>query len=45
MKKIIGKIESERDTLSWVDLSEEELLDITDISVCMYGKQDNDSIK
>lgn len=25
--------------ISWVDLSEEEILKITDISVCMYGKQ------
>lgn len=27
--------------ISWMDLSEEEILKVTDVSVCMYGKQDN----
>lgn len=39
------KKESEEKKLSWIDLSEEEVLDITDVSVCMYGMQDDDSEK
>ncbi len=25
--------------ISWIDLSEEEILKVTDVAVCMYSKQ------
>lgn len=37
MEKVKEK-EKEKN-IPWMDLSEEEILKITDVSVCMYGKQ------
>lgn len=32
----------QRGSLSWVDLSDEELVKVTDTTVCMYGVQEED---
>lgn len=34
-------MEKETKTLSWLEMTEEELEKVTDISVCMYGRQGN----
>lgn len=36
-----ANVKKEEKKLSWVELSEEEVLKVTDVSVCMYGKQDS----
>ena len=33
-------IQTDKKKLSWLDLDEEELLKLTDVSVCMYKEQD-----
>ena len=35
---------TENKSISWLDLSAEELLKVTDVSVCMYGKQSSATI-
>ncbi len=34
----------EKKQLSWVDLSEEELVQLSDVSVCMYNKQKDPNV-
>ena len=45
-KKVDFKIISEKnnDSHSWLKLSEDDLIRLSDVSVCMYGKQNSDII-
>lgn len=36
-------MEKETKTLSWLEMTEAELEKVTDVSVCMYGRQGNSS--
>jgi len=38
-KKEAVNMEENKKTVSWLELDDEELKKLTDVSVCMYGKQ------
>ena len=35
----LAKQDTNKSEITWLDLSEEELIKLTDVSVCMYGQQ------
>lgn len=38
-------MDKEMKPISWIDLSEEEIIQLSDVAVCMYGKQGSSTVE